>query len=56
VEYWSSTGELPDDIEKVKGALFFEFRRTHHTGHYPDGKDLIFIKALGEAIDKHSLS
>ena len=56
MEYWLSTGELPDDIEKVKGALFFEFRRTHHTGHYPDGNDLIFIKALGDAIDKHSLS
>ena len=52
-ETWSNTGELPEDIEKIKGALFFEFRRTHHTGQYPEGNDLLYVKALGQAIDKH---
>ena len=51
---WSNTGELPEDIEKIKGALFFEFRRTHHTGQYPEGNDLLYVKALGQAIDKHT--
>ena len=52
-EDWSNTGEFPEDIEKIKGALFFEFRRTHHTGQYPEGNDLLYVKALGQAIDKH---
>lgn len=52
-EDWSNTGELPEDIEKIKGALFFEFRRTHHTGQYPEGNDLLYVQALGQAIDKH---
>jgi hypothetical protein len=52
-EIWSNTGELPEDIEKIKGALFFEFRRTHHTGQYPEGNDLLYVQALGQAIDKH---
>jgi hypothetical protein len=50
-EAWSNTGSLPDDIEKVKGALFFEFRRAHHTGQYPKGEDLLYVEALGRAID-----
>jgi hypothetical protein len=52
-EDWSNTGRLPEDIEKIKGALFFEWRRAHHTGQYPEGEDLLFIKALGQAIDDH---
>jgi hypothetical protein len=52
-ENWSNTGELPEEIEKIKGALFFEFRRTHHTGQYPEGADLLYVKALGQAIDEH---
>jgi hypothetical protein len=52
-EDWSKSGRLPDEIEKIKGALFFEWRRAHHTGQYPEGKDLLFIKALGQAIDLH---
>jgi hypothetical protein len=55
-EDWSNTGRLPEDIEKIKGALFFEFRRAHHTGQYPEGKDLLFVKALGQAIDLHKLA
>jgi hypothetical protein len=51
-ENWSNTGALPEDIEKIKGALFFEFRRTHHTGQYPEGNDLLYVQALGQAIDK----
>ena len=52
-EGWSNKGELPEDIEKIKGALFFEFRRAHHTGQYPEGDDLLYVKALGQAIDDH---
>jgi len=51
-EIWVNTGGLPDEIEKIKGALFFEFRRSHHTGQYPEGNDLLYVKALGRAIDK----
>ena len=50
---WLNSGRLPADIEAIKGALFFEFRRTHHTGQYPEGKDLLYVKALGNAIDEH---
>jgi len=52
-EHWSNTGKLLEEIEKIKGALFFEWRRAHHTGQYPEGNDLLFIKALGQAIDNH---
>ena len=52
-EGWLNSGRLPADIEAIKGALFFEFRRTHHTGQYPEGKDLLYVKALGLAIDEH---
>jgi hypothetical protein len=53
-EDWFNTGRLPEDIEKIKGALFFEFRRAHHTGQHPEGKNLLFVKALGQAIDDNS--
>jgi len=51
---WLAVGELPEDIEKIKGALFFEFRRAHHTGQYPEGNDFLYIEALGTAIDKQT--
>jgi hypothetical protein len=51
-EGWLNSGRLPADIEVIKGALFFEFRRTHHTGQYPEGKDLLYVQALGNAIDE----
>lgn len=51
-EKWLDTGELPEDAKKIKGALFFEWRRSHHTGQYPEGNELLYIKALGLAIDR----
>ena len=51
-EHWRKTGDLPRDIEQIKGALFFEWRRTHHTGQYPEGEDLRFIQLLATEIDK----
>lgn len=53
-EKWRKSGVLPDDVEQVKGALFFEFRRAHHSGDYPEGNDLRYVRALGVAIDKHA--
>lgn len=53
-ENWHDTGAFPDDLKKIQGALFLEFRRVHHSGDYPEGKDLLYIKALGEEIDKRS--
>ena len=51
-EIWLDTGELPEDDKKIKGALFFEWRKSHHTGQYPEGKELLYVKALGQAIDR----
>ena len=45
-----------EDVEQIKGALFFEFRRAHHSGDYPEGNDLRYVRALGEAIDRRSRS
>jgi hypothetical protein len=53
-ENWDKTNELPRDINLIKGALFFEFRRSHHTDQYPEGRELLYVKALAEAIDKYS--
>jgi hypothetical protein len=54
-EKWHKSGVLPDDVEQIKGALFFEFRRAHHSGDYPEGKDLRYVRALGEAINRRSM-
>ncbi|CAB4566084.1 MAG: hypothetical protein F2555_02180 [Actinobacteria bacterium] len=51
-EHWRKTGDLPRDIEQIKGALFFEWRRAHHTGQYPEGEELRFIQLLATEIDK----
>ena len=50
---WHKTGEFPSDIEQIKGALFFEWRRSHHTGQYPEGEDLKYVKALGVELEKY---
>lgn len=54
-EKWHKSGVLPDDVEQIKGALFFEFRRAHHSGDYPEGNDLRYVRALGDAIDRRSM-
>jgi hypothetical protein len=53
-EHWRKTGDLPRDIDQIKGALFFEWRRTHHTGQYPQNEDLRYIQLLAQEIDKQS--
>lgn len=47
---WSDTGDLPDDLVKLRICLFFEQRRFHHFGTSPDGESLKYIRALLEAI------
>jgi hypothetical protein len=51
---WHKSGELPSDIEQIKGALFFEWRRNYDSGYPPKGRDLRYLQALGTVIDKHS--
>ena len=45
-----SDGTLPDDLDELRAALFFEQRRYHHFGEGPDGSDLDYIEALVGAI------
>lgn len=49
---WGETGSLPDELDKLKGALFFIARKSRFTDHYPTGRELEFVKALGFAIDR----
>jgi hypothetical protein len=53
-EHWRKTGDLPRDIEQIKGALFFEWRRTHHTGQYPQNEDLRYIQLLAQEITRQT--
>jgi hypothetical protein len=45
-----SDGTLPDDLDKLRAALFFEQRRYHHFGEGPNGPGLNYIEALVGAI------
>jgi hypothetical protein len=51
-ENWRKTGDLPRDIDQIKGALFFEWRKSHHTGQYPEGEELRYIQLLAHEIAK----
>jgi hypothetical protein len=53
-ENWDKNQDLPRDLDQIKGALFFEFRKSHHTDQYPKGRELLYVKALAEAIDNLS--
>jgi hypothetical protein len=48
---WEKNGSLPEELEKLQGALFFESRRARFTDSYPKGRELNYIKALARAID-----
>jgi hypothetical protein len=47
-------GTLPDDLDELRAALFFEQRRYHHFGEAPDAADLDYIQALVGAIRRIS--
>lgn len=53
-EHWRKTGDLPREMDQIKGALFFEWRRSHHTGQYPEGEDLRYIQLLAQEIAKQA--
>lgn len=50
-EHWHETGELPTEIDQVKGALFFAWRSARFTDGYPSDSDMPYLKALADAID-----
>ncbi len=50
-ENWDKNQDLPRDLDQIKGALFFEARKSHHTDQYPKGREFLYVKALAEAID-----
>ena len=47
---WDKDQTLPDDLEVLRCALFFEQRRWRHIDTHPQGDDLNFIEALVDHI------
>ena len=43
---WNSGTPLPNDLTKLKGALFFESRRAHFMDGYPSESDLPYLREL----------
>lgn len=43
---WHSGIPLPEDLIKLRGALFFESRRAHFTDGYPDKSDLPYLREI----------
>src|ERR1022692_209497 len=46
---WSSSGQLPGDLDSLRACLFFEQRRYHHFGRAPEGKEGGYVWALIDA-------
>jgi hypothetical protein len=47
---WQATGALPDDLTRLRLALFWEQRQYRHSGEAPDDGDLQYLRALVEKI------
>jgi hypothetical protein len=43
---WTHDGTLPDDIDTVRTALFFEQRRYRHYGRTPRPREIPYLLAL----------
>ena len=43
---WADTGELPEDLERARCALFFEQRRYRHFDTDPQGGAATYIRSL----------
>jgi hypothetical protein len=47
---WASIGKLPEGLDKLRAALFFEQRSYRHSDSEPQGTELSYIHALLAAI------
>jgi hypothetical protein len=48
---WAAGGGLPDDVDALRGCLFFWFRADRHAGGYgPYEADLVWLSALLDAL------
>lgn len=50
-EQWYKNGELPNELDQLKGTLFYAWRSSRFIDGYPDDDDIPFLKALADAID-----
>jgi hypothetical protein len=37
-------------LDELRACLYFEWRRFHHFGEWPEGRDLVYIRALVKTI------
>jgi hypothetical protein len=48
---WATGGGLPDDVDALRGYLFFWFRSDRHAGGYgPHEADLVWLSGLLDAL------
>lgn len=47
-------GSLPDNLAELRTCLFFEQRRYRHFERAPEGEEMVYIRALVEAIRERS--
>jgi hypothetical protein len=50
VRTWTHDGTMPEDLDSLRGCLFYEARRWHHFGEEPDGRAEHYLRALVDAI------
>jgi hypothetical protein len=50
LEHWHQTGELPDDLDVLRTALFFEQRRWRHFDQAPDPETERYVRVVVAAI------
>lgn len=51
-EHWYERGELPSELDQIKGTLFYAWRSSRFIDGFPDETDIPFLKALADAIDR----
>ena len=49
-ERWAREGHLPATLDELRGCLFYEQRRSHHSGREPQGRQAAYVAALLGAI------
>lgn len=54
VDRWHDTGRLPESLVELRSLLLFEQRRYRHLDMEPEGEEMVYIKALVEAIRAHA--
>lgn len=52
MEQWHKDSRLPESLDALKSALFYEFRRSHFISGYPDESQLPYLQALADAIEE----